>query len=157
IPSPFARSSSTRSWPRLPRALGGEQCSSTASKASADRRLCAQHGCSIAVTHPSMPPRPRSPTCGRQSIRRQFCCPVSGGSCSRAGTVKVSRIIVEGDEMTDVNKTSAQLLHFVTAVDERRQLFSFVCESQPLATVRSYGHPKRCPFCQQANPISTSF
>jgi hypothetical protein len=60
------------------------------------------------------------------------------------------------DEMTDVSKSSAQLLHFVEAIDERRGLFSFACESQPLATIRSYGRPKRCPFCQQANPVSTS-
>ena len=57
--------------------------------------------------------------------------------------------------MTDASKSSAQLLHFVTAVDERRQLFSFVCELQPLATIRSYGRPKQCPFCKQENPIST--
>ena len=68
--------------------------------------------------------------------------------------MKVSRIIAEGDEMTDVNKTSAQLLHFVEAVDERRGLLCFACESQPLATIRSYGPPKRCPFCKQENPVS---
>ncbi len=70
--------------------------------------------------------------------------------------MKVSRIIVEGDEMTDVNKTSAQLLHFVAVIDERRGMLGFYCEGQPLATVRSYGPPKRCPFCQQENPVSTS-
>ncbi|MGA2607312.1 MAG: hypothetical protein ABSH01_07635 [Terriglobia bacterium] len=57
--------------------------------------------------------------------------------------------------MTDVSKSSAQLLHFVEAVDERRGLLSFACESQPLATVRSYGLPSRCPFCQLENPVST--
>ena len=46
-----------------------------------------------------------------------------------------------------------QLFHFVTAADEDRQLFSFCCENQPLATVRSHGLPVRCPFCQQANPV----
>lgn len=56
--------------------------------------------------------------------------------------------------MTEVNKSSARLLHFVEVIDERRQRFSFVCELQPLATVRSHGHPKRCPFCQQDNPVS---
>lgn len=58
--------------------------------------------------------------------------------------------------MTEINKSSARLLHFVEVIDERRQFFSFVCESQPLATIRSYGpsRPKRCPFCQQENPVS---
>jgi hypothetical protein len=56
--------------------------------------------------------------------------------------------------MTEADKSSAQLLHFVEVVDERRQLFSFVCELQPLAMVRSYGHPGRCPFCLKENPIS---
>jgi len=63
----------------------------------------------------------------------------------------------EDDEMTDVSKSSSHLLHFVEAVDERRGLFSFACESQPLATIRSYGRPKRCPFCQQENPVTTGF
>jgi hypothetical protein len=67
-----------------------------------------------------------------------------------------STALVETNEMTDANKSSAQLLHFVAVIDERRQLFSFVCELQPLATIRSDGRPKRCPFCQQANPVSTS-
>lgn len=57
--------------------------------------------------------------------------------------------------MTDVNKSSSQLLHFVAAIDDQRGILSFCCDSQPLATVRSYGHPKRCPFCQQENPVST--
>jgi hypothetical protein len=57
--------------------------------------------------------------------------------------------------MTDVNKSSVQLLHFVAGIDEQRGMLGFCCESQPLATVRSYGHPKRCPFCQQENPVST--
>jgi hypothetical protein len=58
--------------------------------------------------------------------------------------------------MTDVNKSSAKLLHFVVGIEPQRGLLGFCCESQPLATVRSYGHPKRCPFCQQANPVSPS-
>lgn len=58
--------------------------------------------------------------------------------------------------MSEPKKTSTDLLHFVAATDQRRQVVSYVCESQPLATVRSHGHPKRCPFCQQANPSSTS-
>ncbi len=58
--------------------------------------------------------------------------------------------------MTDGNKSSDQLLHFVAGIDERRGLFSFVCELQPLATIRSYGRPKQCPFCKQENPVSIS-
>lgn len=45
------------------------------------------------------------------------------------------------------------LLHFVTAIDGQRGMLSFCCEGQPLATVRTYGRPKRCPFCQQENPV----
>jgi hypothetical protein len=48
---------------------------------------------------------------------------------------------------------STQLLHFVTAVDGKREMVSFCCEGQPLATVRSYGPPARCPFCQEENPV----
>lgn len=58
--------------------------------------------------------------------------------------------------MTEPKKTSTDLLHFVAAIDKRRQLVSYVCELQPLTTVRSYGQPKRCPFCHQENPVSTS-
>jgi hypothetical protein len=57
--------------------------------------------------------------------------------------------------MTNVRKGSAQLLHFVTAIDDQNAMLSFCCESQPLATVRSHGLPKGCPFCQQENPVST--
>lgn len=56
--------------------------------------------------------------------------------------------------MTDVNKSSVQLLHFVVAVDQQGRTMSFCCESQPLATIRSYGLPSRCPFCLQVKPIS---
>jgi hypothetical protein len=61
------------------------------------------------------------------------------------------------DGMTDLNQSSVQLLHLVTAIDERRGMLGFCCETQPLATVRSYGCPKRCPFCQQENPVTTDF
>jgi hypothetical protein len=57
---------------------------------------------------------------------------------------------MESNEM----KSSAQLLHFVAVIDEQRSIFYFCCESQPLATIRSHGNPKRCPFCQQENPVS---
>ena len=49
-----------------------------------------------------------------------------------------------------------QFLHFVIATDEQRAIVVFCCESQPLATVRTHGYPKRCPFCQQGNPVSSS-
>jgi len=55
--------------------------------------------------------------------------------------------------MVDVPETPVQSLHFVTAVDEQRGMLSFCCETQPLMTVRSLRHPKRCPFCQQENPV----
>jgi hypothetical protein len=60
-------------------------------------------------------------------------------------------------EMNHVSKSSAQLLHFVAAIDFQRGMLSFYCERQPLATVRIFGTPTRCPFCQQENSISTSF
>lgn len=59
--------------------------------------------------------------------------------------------------MTDVNKSSVQLLHFVAAIDEQRGMVSFCCEVQPTATIRMFGTPVRCPFCQQENPVSTGF
>lgn len=61
--------------------------------------------------------------------------------------------------MTEPKKTSTDLLHFVAAIDKGRQLVSYVCELQPLATVRSYGNGRatHCPFCQQENPASTGF
>jgi len=50
-------------------------------------------------------------------------------------------------------KRPVYFLHFLAAVDERRGVYSFCCESQPLATVRSYELPKRCPFCQEQDPV----
>lgn len=32
-------------------------------------------------------------------------------------------------------------------------MLSFYCEGQPLATIRSFGLPTRCPICQQVNPL----
>lgn len=46
-----------------------------------------------------------------------------------------------------------RFLHFLASVQENRNLFTFVCESQPLLTLANYGLPKRCPFCGQDNPI----
>jgi len=49
--------------------------------------------------------------------------------------------------------TSTQYLHFIADVRQSRNQYTFVCESQPLMTVTSYGLPKRCPLCRQDNPI----
>jgi hypothetical protein len=57
--------------------------------------------------------------------------------------------------MVDVPQNPVQSLHFVTAVEEQQGMLSFCCETQPLMTVRSHRHPKRCPFCQQENPVLT--
>ena len=43
--------------------------------------------------------------------------------------------------------------HLMLAFDEKRQLISYVCEFQPMTTIRSYGHPARCPFCRCMNPV----
>jgi len=50
---------------------------------------------------------------------------------------------------------SAQFLHFVATVRQERNQYVFVCESQPLLTITSYGLPKRCPLCRQDNPIGS--
>ena len=56
-------------------------------------------------------------------------------------------------ELNNTENRSVHLLHFVTAVDEKRAMLNFCCESQPLATIRSYEPPVRCPFCGQEDPI----
>jgi len=45
--------------------------------------------------------------------------------------------------------------HMMVGIDEKRQLISYVCELQPMATIRSHGHPARCPFCRCVNPVTT--
>jgi len=50
---------------------------------------------------------------------------------------------------------SAQYLHFLASIRQDRNQYTFVCESQPLLTVTSYGRPKRCPLCRQDNPIGS--
>ena len=50
-------------------------------------------------------------------------------------------------------ESSTQYLHFIAGVQQSRNRYAFVCESQPLRTVNSYGLPKRCPFCGQDDPI----
>lgn len=49
-------------------------------------------------------------------------------------------------------KRTGRLLHYLTG-SELRGMLSFCCEGQPLATIRSFGAPTRCPICQQANPL----
>ena len=44
--------------------------------------------------------------------------------------------------------------HMLVAIDQKRQLISYVCEVQPMATIRSDGHPARCPFCRCMNPVT---
>jgi hypothetical protein len=55
-------------------------------------------------------------------------------------------------EAADRTKRASPLLHRVTAFG-RAGMLSFCCEGQPLATIRSYGFPVRCPICQQMNPL----
>jgi hypothetical protein len=52
-------------------------------------------------------------------------------------------------------RDSSRGLHFTARVDEKRGLYRFVCESQPLMTLTSHGLPKRCPFCRQDDPIGS--
>jgi hypothetical protein len=44
-------------------------------------------------------------------------------------------------------------LHFVGSFDQKRNLYRFVCEFQPLMTLTSHGIPKRCPLCGRNYPI----
>ncbi len=48
---------------------------------------------------------------------------------------------------------STQYLHFIAGVQESRNLYTLVCESQPLLSVTTFGRGKRCPFCSQDEPI----
>jgi hypothetical protein len=47
--------------------------------------------------------------------------------------------------MTGPKKTSADVLHFVAAIDKRQQIVSYICETQPLATLRIYGQVRTTP------------
>lgn len=49
------------------------------------------------------------------------------------------------------NAPSARL-HLIVGKSERGTVF-FACEQSALMTLQSYGFPKRCPICQQENPI----
>jgi hypothetical protein len=50
---------------------------------------------------------------------------------------------------------STQYLHFVASFRQDRNRYVFVCEAQPVLTLRSHGLPKRCPLCRQDDPIGT--
>lgn len=52
-------------------------------------------------------------------------------------------------------KGRSTALHFTARIDERRGLYRFVCDSQPLLTLTSHGIPKRCPLCGQNYPIKS--
>jgi hypothetical protein len=56
------------------------------------------------------------------------------------------------NDNTKAIKRTGRLLHYVTG-SEQRGMLSFCCEGQPLATIRSFGIPTRCPICQQVNPL----
>jgi hypothetical protein len=49
------------------------------------------------------------------------------------------------------NAASATLHLFVG--NSRTGTVFFACEQAPLMTFQNYGSPKRCPICQQRNPI----
>ncbi len=48
---------------------------------------------------------------------------------------------------------STGLLHVVTAIDEKRDMIAFCCETNPLTPVRSFRPVLRCPFCRQPRPL----
>jgi hypothetical protein len=50
---------------------------------------------------------------------------------------------------------STQYLHFVAELRRSRNQYAFVCESQPLLTVKSHALPRRCPLCGQDDPIGS--
>lgn len=53
----------------------------------------------------------------------------------------------------ETDRVRSRALHFSSRFDEKRGLFRFVCDSQPLITLTSHGIPRRCPFCGQNYPI----
>ncbi len=52
-----------------------------------------------------------------------------------------------------LKSTPSTTLHLIVGTSERGMVF-FACEQAPLMTFQSYGFVKRCPICQQENPIS---
>jgi hypothetical protein len=51
-----------------------------------------------------------------------------------------------------VKQASSTTLHLIVGKSEGGMV-SFACEQAPLMTLRGYGSVKRCPICQQENPI----
>jgi hypothetical protein len=47
---------------------------------------------------------------------------------------------------------SSPYFHLIASIPQTRYRYAFVCESQPLLTLRSHGLPTRCPLCRQENP-----
>jgi hypothetical protein len=56
-------------------------------------------------------------------------------------------------ELEPAKGRSTGLLHVITAVDEKRGIVAFSCESNPLTLVRSFRPVLRCPFCRQSRPL----
>jgi hypothetical protein len=48
--------------------------------------------------------------------------------------------------------TGTETQHMI-AGEERGMVF-FICETQPLATLKTFGLPTKCPLCSMVNPIS---
>jgi hypothetical protein len=53
-----------------------------------------------------------------------------------------------------ISRSRSRYLHILEK-QNARNLYVFLCESQPLITVTSYGLPKRCPICGQNCPIGS--
>jgi hypothetical protein len=51
-----------------------------------------------------------------------------------------------------VKNGASTALHLIVGNTESGMVF-FVCEQSPPMTFQSYGSPKRCPICQQENPL----
>lgn len=49
---------------------------------------------------------------------------------------------------------SNRYLHFLEKQNVRN-LYVFLCESQPLISVTTFGPPKRCPLCSQNYPLGS--
>ena len=56
-------------------------------------------------------------------------------------------------ELEPAKGRSTGLLHVITAVDEKREMVAFSCESNPLTAVRSLRPVLRCQFCCQPRPL----
>ena len=63
------------------------------------------------------------------------------------------QIDLKNRQQHQVTEQSAQALHLVANFNQKRQLYAFFCESQPLLTFWSHGLPVRCPLCRAENPL----